>query len=97
MSASSMDDAPQAGDWRRFGAEFIKVVLELAFTFLAVARTSRVAETNRRNQKNARTAYDAITRLLPKSLPALSASERQAIENKLGELRNRLQQLGENL
>lgn len=70
--------------------------LQLAFTFLGIARTSWVIETSRRNQKNARTAYDAVLRFLPRSLPALSAIERQAIENKLGELKNRLEQLGEN-
>ena len=94
--AGSMDDAPQAGNWRRVRAEFIMTDLELAFTFLDIARTSGVTETGRRNQKNARTAYDAMLRLLPQSLPALSTAERQAIENKLGELKNRLEQLGEN-
>ena len=96
-TAGSMDDVPQVRNWRRVRAEFIMTDLALAFTFLDIGRTSWITETARRNQKNARTAYDAILRLLPLSLPALSASERQAIENKLGELKNRLQQLGENL
>jgi hypothetical protein len=92
--ASSMDDAPQAGNWRRACAEFVMADLELAFTFLDIARTLDLTAAGPRNQKNARTAYDAVLRFLPRSLPALSAAERQAIEKKLGELRKRLEQLG---
>jgi hypothetical protein len=95
--AGSMDDAPQAGNWRRACAEFIMVDIELAFTFLDIARTSGVTEAGQRNQKNARSAYDAVLRFLPRSLPALSAAERQATENKLRELKKRLGQLGGNL
>jgi hypothetical protein len=91
-----MDNTPQTCDFRRCGAEFILTDLELAFTFLDVANTSWVAETRRRNQKNARSAHDAVLRFLPRSLPALSAAEQQTIERKLGELKNRLEQLGEN-
>jgi len=94
--AGSMDDAPQAGNWRRACAEFIMADLELAFTFLDIARTSGVTETGRRNRQNARSAYDAVLRFLPRSLPALSAAERQAIENKLSELKKRLGHLGGN-
>jgi hypothetical protein len=93
--AGSMDDA-RAGNWRRVCAEFIMVDLELAFTFLDIARTAGVTKTGRRNQKNARTAYDAVLRYLPRCLPALSAVERQAIGNKLEELKKGLEQLGEN-
>jgi len=42
-------------------------------------------------QSNARTAYDAVLRFLPWSLPAISAAERQAIANKLRELKKRLE------
>ena len=94
--AGSMDDAPQTRNWRRVCAEFMMTDLKLAFTFLDIARTSGITESGRRNQENARTAYDAVLRFLPRSLPALSAAERQAIENKLGELKNRLEQRGEN-
>jgi hypothetical protein len=95
QSERSVDDVP-AADWRRVGAEFILADLEVAFTFLDVARTSWIAQTCTRNQKNARSAYDAILRFLPRSIPAMSAIERQTMEDKLGELKNRLQQLGEN-
>jgi hypothetical protein len=88
-------DGPQVGDWRRVGAEFIITDLELAFTFLAIAGNSRVTETVRRNQKNARTAYNAVLRFLPRCLPALSAAERHTIENNLRKLKDCLEQLGE--
>jgi hypothetical protein len=88
---SGMDDTPQAGNWRRACAEFIMADLELAFTFLDIARTSGVTETGRRNRQNARIAHDTVLRFLPRSLPALSAAERRAIENRLRELKKRLE------
>ena len=94
--ASSMDDAPQAGNWRRACAELIMADLELGFTFLDIARSLGLTAAGRRNQKNARTAYDAVLRFLPRSLPALSVAERQAIEKELRELKKRLEQLGGN-
>src|SRR5260370_24551627 len=54
------------------GAEFIMVDLELAFTFLDIARISKVAESGRRNQRNARMAYTELLRVLPRLLPAFS-------------------------
>lgn len=91
----SMADGPQVGGWRRACAEFIIADLKLALTFLEIAGTSSVTETVRRNQKNARTAYDAVLRFLPRCIPALSAAERQAIEDNLRNLKNGLEQLGE--
>ena len=64
-------------DARRSGAEFIMADLDLAFTFLDIASTSRVADTACRNQENARTAYDMVVRFLPRSIAALSVAERQ--------------------
>ena len=90
-----MTEVPLVGDWRRVGAEFIIADLELAFTFLKIARTSSVTETVRRNQRNARTAYHAVLQFLPRCLPALSAAERQTIEDNLRKLKHRLEQLGE--
>jgi len=92
--AGSVADAPQAGDWRRAGAKFIIADLGLAFTFLEIARDSSVTETVRRNQKNARAAYKAVLRLLPRCLPALSVAELQAVEDNLRKLKNRLEELG---
>jgi len=51
----NMKDPPQGGNWRRACAEFIMADLELASTFLDLARTLGVTENGRRNQKNART------------------------------------------
>ena len=90
-----MAGAPPVVDWRRVGAEFIIADLKLAFTFLEIARTSSVTETVRRNQKNARAAYHAVLRFLPRCLPALSAAERQTIEDNLRKLKHRLEQFGE--
>jgi hypothetical protein len=81
--------------FRRSGAEFIMVDLELAFAFLGLASTSGIKETARRNQQNARTAYDSILRFLPRSLTAFSSPERRDMEIKLAELKSRLEQLGE--
>ena len=89
------DNEAQQASYRRTGAEFIMSDIELAFTFLDVARTSLVADTRRRNQMNARTAYEAILRFLPRSLSAFSAAERQAMKGNVAELKNRLEQLGE--
>jgi len=80
---------------RRSGAEFIMVDVELAFTFLEVARTSTVPATAKRNQKNARAAYDSILRLLPRSMAAFSVAEQMALHRKLEELKSRLKHLGE--
>jgi len=91
---NNMDDGPQALNWRRACAEFIMVDLELAFTFLDMARTLGLTAAGRRNQENARSAYDAVLRFLPRSLPALSAAERQTVEKKLRDLKERLEQLG---
>jgi hypothetical protein len=88
----SSSDAVQA---RRLCAEFIMTDIELAFTFLEVARTSRIAEVAGRNRKNSRIAYDTILRFLPRSLAAFSATERHDTESKLEELKRRLEQLGE--
>ncbi len=77
------DHEAQQASFRRSGAEFILADLELAFTFLDVARTSVVADTACRNQENARAAYDSILRFLPRSIDALSAAERQNVQDKL--------------
>ncbi len=89
------DHEAQQARFRRSGAEFILADLELAFTFLAIASTSGIADTACRNQENARTAYDMILRFLPRSIDALSAAERQNVQDKLTDLKSRLEDLGE--
>ena len=73
----------------------IKADLELAFTFLDIASSSGVADTACRNQENARAAYDSVLRFLPRSIAALTAAERQDVQDKLEELKSRLGQRGE--
>jgi hypothetical protein len=89
------DHEAQQASFKRSGAEFILADLELAFTFLDVACSSLVADTACRNQENARQAYDSILRFLPRSIDALSAAERQHVQDKLEELKSRLELLGE--
>jgi hypothetical protein len=89
------DHEAQQARFRRSGAEFILADLELAFTFLDIASTSGVADTVCRNQENARAAYDSVLRFLPRSIAALTAAERQNVQDKLEELKSRLGQLGE--
>jgi hypothetical protein len=90
-----MDKDKDEASFRRSGAEFIMADLDLAFTFLDIASTSQVADTACRNQENARTAYDMVVRFLPRSITALSAAERQGVQDKLADLKSRLQELGE--
>jgi len=94
MDKDKYDEAQQAS-FRRTGAEFIIADLDLAFTFLDIASTSRVADTACRNQENARTAYDMVIRFLPRSIAALSVAERQTVQDKLTDLKSRLEELGE--
>ena len=89
------DHEAQQATFRRSGAEFIMADLDLAFTFLDIASTSQVADTACRNQENARTAYDMILRFLPRSIDALTGAERQSVQDKLADLKSRLQELGE--
>ena len=89
------DYEAQQASFRRSGAEFMMADLDLAFTFLDIASTSQVADTACRNQENARTAYDMVLRFLPRSIAALSAAERQEVQDKLADLKSRLQELGE--
>ena len=94
MDKDKDHEAQQAG-FRRSGAEFILADLELAFTFLDIASTSGVANTACRNQKNARAAYDSVLRFLPRSIAALTAGEQQNVQDRLADLKSRLQELGE--
>jgi hypothetical protein len=80
-------------DSHRTGAAFLLTDLDLAMTFLDLANTSRIAGIVRRNRRNARTAYDSVLRFLPRLV--LTAAERQRIEEKLSELKGRLEAVGE--
>jgi hypothetical protein len=68
--------------------EFLLVDLDTALTFLEVADATNSKETRTRNRQNARTAYDAVLRLLARLTP--TDEERSLLDAKLAELKNRL-------
>jgi hypothetical protein len=80
---------------RRSGAELIMADVELAFTFLEVARASKERGIAERNRNNARKAYDSVQRLLPQCIAVLSVPEQMALHRKLEELKTRLKHVGE--
>lgn len=87
MTASVSDRANQNG------IDLLFVDLDLANIFIDVARASPSDETARRNQSNARKAYETVLRLLPMLKP--DEQERQDLDRKLSRLRNRLQAIGQ--
>jgi hypothetical protein len=76
-------------DAQRAAAVFLLTDLDLAITFLDLAHASHNQETSRRNQNNARTAYDTVLRFLPRLI--LTEFEQSAIREKLSALRIRLE------
>jgi hypothetical protein len=77
----------------RSGIDFLFIDLDVANTLLDIAEGTQNEETARRNQNNARKAYDTLLRLLPKLRP--NKQERQELDRKLSLLRDRLQTVGE--
>lgn len=75
------------------GIRFVLTDLGLAETFLSISRTTHHPQIAKRNQKNARTAYDAIARILPKLCPTTEQS--QTITDQMNALRLSLESLGE--
>ena len=88
-----MADFLRSSDLNTTSIEFLLTDLDTALTFLDVAHTSGDQEIKQRNHKNARVAYDAVTRLLPKVKP--TAAQQQAIDEKLTRLKARLEAVGE--
>jgi hypothetical protein len=80
-------------DLNQSGVSFLLTDLDLAMTFMDFADASRIEETTRRNQINARTAYDTVLRLLEKLKP--NPDQRHAIDAKLAVLKTRLQAVGQ--
>lgn len=74
------------------GVKFLLTDLDMALTFMDVAAVSRNGETVERNYKNARVAYDAVLRLLPKFTP--NAEQLEMINGKLSVLKARLEAVG---
>src|ERR1700733_1435316 len=66
--------------------------LDLAMTFLDLAKISRIEETIRRNHNNARKVYNTVLHLLEKLTP--DPEQQQMIEAKLALLKMRLQAVG---
>jgi len=79
--------------FNRVGADFLKVDLDTALTFAAIASESRDPEKKQRNRRSARKAYDTVVRLRAKM--DLSGSDARIIAAGLERLRWELAQLGE--
>jgi len=71
--------------------DFLLTDLDLAMTFMDIAKTSQIEETVRRNHNNARKAYDTVLHLLEKL--TADAGQRQVIDAKLALLKTRLEAL----
>jgi hypothetical protein len=72
-------------------AVMVRVVLsdlDLALTFLEIARTARDAVTRRRNRENARKVYETMLRFRPRLLP--TPVEDRIIQQKLAQLKDGL-------
>ena len=69
--------------------EFVLAELDAGSTFMDIAATSGIEETVRRNQKNARHAYDTALRLLQHLTP--DAGQRRSIDTKMAALKARLE------
>ena len=81
-----VDPTPAEGD-------FLRSELRTGFTLTGIARDSRDRARAERNRANARKAYDAVLRFVPRV--ALSPDETNEINAKLEQLRSELQRLGE--
>jgi hypothetical protein len=80
-------------DFNYAGAEFLKVDLQVANTFMDFAAGSSNAETVDRNHQNARVAYDTILRFV--STLKLSVADHVQIEDGLAALKLRLLAVGQ--
>jgi hypothetical protein len=78
---------------RHLLTDFCITDLDVALTFLAIAKTSSNDETVQRNLKNARIAYETVLRYLPR-LP-LTKAEQQSIQVKLASVKARLDAFGD--
>lgn len=78
----------------RTGATFLMSDLNLAMTLTRIATdAAKNSAKRKRNQANARHAYDAVFRISRQAL--LTDGERQNIDARLAKLRSALEQLGE--
>lgn len=79
----------------RVGAQFLKLDLQTAFTFVAIAREAPDDARMMRNRMAARRAYDTVLKLAGKI--DLSREDAREITRSLTQLRSELRGLGETL
>src|SRR5215469_9950215 len=77
----------------RASAQFLKLDLQTALTFVGIARQTRDQVRKKRNCMAARRAYDTVVRLADK-VP-LEVEDRQTVSRGLKRLRTELEALGE--
>ena len=75
------------------GFEFLRTDLDTALTFMNVADSTGDAEMQQRNHENARRAYDTVVRL--KQNLSLDDTQNKELAEKLGVLKSRLQNAGQ--
>lgn len=76
----------------KIGTEFILTELDTAFTFLAVAETTRSPETRERNRRNALEAYTIALRMQTKVV--MEPQQKRTFQQKSADLKKRLEELG---
>lgn len=77
----------------RASAEFLKIDLETALTFVKIARQTPDDVRKKRNCRAARRAYETVMRFIPKV--ELNPQDAQVITLALNQLRSDLEALGE--
>lgn len=80
-------------DFNQNGFEFLMTDLEAALAFTTRAESSLDPETKQRNTAHARKAYVTIIRLREKF--QLDSEQRRAVDGRQSQLKNALEQLGE--
>jgi hypothetical protein len=73
--------------------EFLLIDLDVALTFMDVAKTTEFRGTAERNHKNARNAYDTVISKLREVTP--TAAQQALLDEKLAVLRTRLEAVGQ--
>jgi len=79
--------------FNKTGADFLKVDLATALTFVATARHADDLEKKRRNRQYARKAYDTVLKMAERV--HLSSDDREEVQRGLWRLRSELVELGE--
>lgn len=73
--------------------DFLFIDLDIALTFMDVARTTEFRDTAERNHRNAKAAYNTVLSKLPEARP--THAQRVQLEQKLAVLRGRLEAVGQ--